>query len=198
MRTAIALEQEAPASRSPLTYESAASVHADARVVYVDNDPVVYAHARTTLDVNSSTAAVFADIRQIGELLDDPAVRALDIRQPTGVLLNGVLHWASDESAHIVTAELREWLADGSAISVTHATTDMAPETMRALVGHYAEAGIDYRPRTLEQISELLAPWEILAPGIVPTAQWRPEDGTTPGENPGAYAALATPTRSGP
>ncbi len=154
---------------------------------------MVYAHPRTMLDVCSSTKAVLADIEQIGELLNHPGVQALDDRRPTAVLLHDVLPWVSDELAETAMAALRAWLPDGSAISVTHATTDMAPDAMRALVAHYAEAGITYRPRTLEQIRELLAPWATLSPGVIPTTQWRAGSSRSisSGENPGAYAAIA-------
>ncbi|MFD6989390.1 SAM-dependent methyltransferase [Streptomyces sp. NPDC059943] len=183
------------------TYEAAAGAgtRADIRVVYVDNDPMVHAHARMMLDVCSSTAAVLADIRQIGELLNDPAVQALANRS-TAVLLHEVLPWVSDELAEKAMAALRAWLPDGSAISLTHATTDMAPDAMRALVDHYANAGITYRPRTREQIRELLAPWAVLPPGIVPTSQWRAGSSRSlpSGENPGAYAAIAAPPRNSP
>lgn len=159
------LQRSDPAS----TYEAAvaAGTRADIRVVYVDNDPMVHAHARMMLDVCSSTTAVLADIRQIGELLNDPAVQALTNR-PTSVLLHEVLPWVSDELAEKAMTALRDWLPDGSAISVTHASTDMTPDAMRALVGHYANAGITYRPRTREQIRELFAPWAILRPGDRP------------------------------
>ncbi|WP_326613460.1 SAM-dependent methyltransferase [Streptomyces scopuliridis] len=188
------LQRSDPAS----TYEAAAGVHADARVVYVDNDPMVHGHARMMLDVCSSTKAVLADVREIGELLNDPAVQALDNGQPTAVLLHEVLPWVSDELVEKAMAALRDWLPDGSAISVTHATTEMAPDAMQALVGHYANAGITYRPRTLEQIRKLLAPWATLPPGVVPTTQWRAGSSRSisSGDNPGAYAAIATPTRS--
>lgn len=188
------LQRSDPAS----TYEAAAGVHTDVRVVYVDNDPMVHGHARVMLDVCSSTAAVLADVREIDELLNDPAVQALDNGQPIAVLLHEVLPWVSDELTEKSMAALRDWLPDGSAISVTHATTDMAPDAMRAIVGHYANADITYRPRTLEQIRELLAPWTALPPGVVPTTQWRTESirSISSGENPGAYAAIATPTGS--
>ncbi|TXL87701.1 SAM-dependent methyltransferase [Streptomyces sp. IB2014 016-6] len=132
------LQRSDPAS----TYEAAvaAGTRADTRVVYVDNDPMVHAHARMMLDVCSSTTAVLADIGQIGELLNDPAVQALAHR-PTAVLLHEVLPWVSDQLAEKAMTALRDWLPDGSAISVTHATTDRAPDAMRALVDHYANAG---------------------------------------------------------
>ncbi|MFC9502678.1 SAM-dependent methyltransferase [Streptomyces sp. NPDC057002] len=79
----------------------------------------------------------------------------------------------NDEVADTTMEALRCWLPPGSAKSVTHATTDKAPETMKTLVDHYAVAGISYRPRRLDHIQTLLGPWDLLPPGLVPTAQWR-------------------------
>lgn len=156
-----------------LTYEAARSVHEDARVVYVDNDLMVCAHANFSMTEYLSTDAVQADIRKIDELLDAPSIQDFDRSQPIVALAHDLLPWVSDQEAEAAMAALREWLPAGSAISVTHATTDMAPEAMQDLVDHYAEAGIVYRPRSLEQIQAFLGPWSALPPGIVPTAQWR-------------------------
>lgn len=155
-----------------LTYDAARSVHENARVVYVDNDLMVCAHANFSMAEDLSTAAVQADIRKIDELLDAPGLRDFDRGQPIAVLVHDLLPWVSDEEAEAALAALREWLPAGSAISITHACTDMSPAEMQELVDHYAEAGIAYRPRPLEQIEAFLGPWSALPPGIVPTAQW--------------------------
>jgi hypothetical protein len=87
------------------------------------------------------------------------------------------------EAAQLMHA-LREQLPAGSAISVTQATTDVAPGMMAALVGHYADVGILYRPRTLQQIQSLLGEWHILPPGILPTGLWRRDQKLPPGIGP--------------
>ncbi|WP_405749512.1 SAM-dependent methyltransferase [Streptomyces sp. NBC_01411] len=186
----------------PHTYDAAMAIHPDARVVYVDNDPMVCAHARTELDVNANTAVVAADVREIHGLLQNPRIEALSAG-PIAVLAHDLLPWMSDESARTVMTVLRDWLPTGSAISVTHACNGMAAAVMKDLADHYASAGIIYRPRTLEEIQTLLGPWTPIPPGIVPTSEW-PTTSTskkstgrrrcTP--NPGgsfAYAAIVTP-----
>ncbi|GHG95404.1 SAM-dependent methyltransferase [Streptomyces rubradiris] len=175
-------------------YDAASAVHDEPRVVYVDNDPTVCGHARTVLDEYPTTAAVECDIRDVDRLLDHLGNAGLDRGAPIAVLLHDLLPWLNDAEAHLVMATLREWLPAGSAISVTHATADWAPETMQELVGHYAAADISYRPRSLGEITDLLGPWDLLPPGIVLTGQWRPteEAGLPPGEHSHAYAAVIT------
>ncbi|MFF4051946.1 SAM-dependent methyltransferase [Streptomyces chartreusis] len=178
-----------------LTYEAAVGVHAAARVVYVDSDPAVCAHARAMLGTTTATASLQADICWIDELLDHPKIHAtLDRTQPIAVLVHDLLPWVTDEAAHTAMAVLQDWLAAGSAISVTHATTDMAPDAMTSLVGHYATAGITYRPRPLDHIRSLLGPWPALTPGLVPTAHWRAGSVRClpSAEHSHAYAAVIT------
>ncbi|MFI1204857.1 SAM-dependent methyltransferase [Streptomyces sp. NPDC020883] len=181
----------------PATYISAASVRPDARVAYVDNDPVVSAYARTDLGESEATVAIQADVRQIDQLLAHPKMSLFDRAQPMLVLVHDLLTWVNLESATGIMCALRNWLPAGSAISLTHACTDREPETMKFLARHYAEADIDYYPRSLQQIQALLGPWDHLPPGIVPTAQW---DVDGPGAvdplpipcDPCSYAAVIT------
>ncbi|MFF3277271.1 SAM-dependent methyltransferase [Streptomyces chrestomyceticus] len=180
-----------------LTYEAARLVHPDARVAYVDHDPAVYAHARTELDTHPATTAVYADIRRMDELLASPGVQRLDRSRPIAVLLHDLLPWVSDHEAQQAMATLRAWLPDASALSVTHACTDLAPQTLADLAACYAEAGLVYRPRLREDIQALLGDWSLLPPGLVPTAQWRPLPPTASRRRPRAehsfaYAAIAT------
>lgn len=156
-----------------LTYEAAVGVHAASRVVYVDNDPMVFALTRFLLE-STATAALRADIRQTNELLNHHEIHStLDPEQPVAVLAHDLLPWVDDEAAAAAMAALRDWLPAGSAISITHASPDMAPQAMSSLVDHYAVAGITYRPRPLKQIRSLLGSWTPLLPGLVPTSQWR-------------------------
>ncbi|MEU7086790.1 SAM-dependent methyltransferase [Streptomyces achromogenes] len=156
-------------------YEVARRVHDTPRVVYVDHDWTVHAHAKVMLDKYAGTAAVRADVREIDELLDHPDIGCLR-GAPTAFLLHDLLAWWDDEAAGRVMAALREWLPPGSAISITHAANDRVPGAMKELADQYAAAGIHYQPRSLREITELLdptAPWELLEPGIVPASQWR-------------------------
>jgi hypothetical protein len=155
-------------------YEVARRVHDTPRVVYVDHDWTVHAHAKVMLDKYAGTAAVRADAREIDELLDHPDIGCLR-GAPTAFLLHDLLAWWDDEAAGRVMAALREWSPPGSAISITHATSDRMPGAMKELADQYAAAGIHYQPRSMQEIAGLLdvaAPWELLEPGLVPTSQW--------------------------
>ncbi|MFE7276888.1 SAM-dependent methyltransferase [Streptomyces sp. NPDC057623] len=179
-------------------FEAAVGVHAAARVVYVTYDPVVSAHARTISDVNEATEALQADVCRTEDLLAHPKIQAIfDHTSPIGVLVHDLLPWVADEVAAATMAVLRSWLPAGSAISLTHASTDRDPQAMKSLVDGYAEAGIAYRPRPLEQVRSLLSPWHVLPPGLVPTAQWLAGSirGLPSTEYSHAYAAIVTEAR---
>ncbi|MFD3422437.1 SAM-dependent methyltransferase [Streptomyces decoyicus] len=181
--------------RPPTTFESVTDVHKDARVVYADHDPRVFGRARMALAEDTGTAAVHADIRQWDQLLDHPALDLFDRTARILVLVHDLLTWVNLGAADAAMSTLRRRLPAGSAISLTHATTDTDPQAMSALIGHYAKAGIEYRPRSLEQIEALLGPWALLPPGIVSTAQWhsaaRDAGQLPPADHSFAYAAVA-------
>ncbi|MFF8617926.1 SAM-dependent methyltransferase [Streptomyces sp. NPDC015350] len=189
-------------SNSLHTYDAAAPFCA-ASVVYVDNDPVVYGHAKMVLAEWTGTVAVQADVREVGRLLNhQDVVSVINLSRPVAVLGHDLLCWMSDEDATRVVAELHEGLAPGSALSVAHATTDTAPDAMAALAGLYAEHGIVFRPRSHEHIEQLLGPWTPVDPGLVAPVLWpEPPDSQLPGTGQcHAYAAVALhqPERTAP
>ncbi|MEU8544791.1 SAM-dependent methyltransferase [Streptomyces sp. NPDC048717] len=156
------------------TAEAARTVHPQARVLYVDSDHAVYAHARTRPDDSHGDGmkVVRADARDVPGVFDH-AGGFFDFTRPVGVVAHGLLQWMDDEDAATTMDGLRAGLPAGSAISLTHATTESAPAAMARLADLYAQAGILFRPRSLEHIQALLGPWDLLDPGIVPTAAWR-------------------------
>ncbi|WP_435598414.1 Scr1 family TA system antitoxin-like transcriptional regulator [Streptomyces anulatus] len=162
----------------PHTFDVVKAVHkARARVVYADIDGYVYGHAKTQLDEHRGTSAVKADARDIPALLTDYGViELLDLDRPVGVLLHDVLPWLTGDEAALTLRSLHELLPLGSAVSITHATGDDDPTAMSTLAGAYAEKGLDYRPRSRAAIEELLSPWELLPPGLQPTARWREDE----------------------
>ncbi|WP_411076258.1 Scr1 family TA system antitoxin-like transcriptional regulator [Streptomyces sp. cmx-4-7] len=194
----------------PHTFHVVRSVHQDARVVYADVDPYVFGHAKTVLDEDRRTRTMLADARDIPALLSNyEIVEFFDLDRPIGVLLHDVLPWLDDDEATLALRHLHDLLPAGSAVSLTHATGDHDAETMTALVSEYAESGFDYRPRSLGQIRELLSPWDLLDPGLQPTAQWRedqpphipPHLRTTlhlPPDASHAYAAVTVPKTIAP
>ncbi|WP_435057698.1 SAM-dependent methyltransferase [Streptomyces sp. bgisy060] len=165
------------------------------RMVYVDSDPGVEAHARGVLAERHGTVSLRADLEDMPALLAAGPVAGLDRGRPIGVLLHDVLPWISDETAPAVLAALHAWLPPGSVLSLTHATTDTAPTEMAALTRLYKEAGIGFRPRSGQQIRDLLDAWTLIEPGdVVTTAAWHRPTPLHPRFNRSyAYAFLASP-----
>ncbi|MFE0774285.1 SAM-dependent methyltransferase [Streptomyces sp. NPDC058861] len=165
------------------------------RMVYVDADPGVEAHARMVLAERHGTASLWADLEDMPALLAAEPIAQFDRGRPIGVLLHDILPWLGDETARTALTALRAWLPSGSVLSVTHATTDTAPEAMAALTDLYARAGIGFRPRSWQQICDLLHAWTPLeTDGPVTTASWRDPPRLHPHWDPShAYAILASP-----
>ncbi|MGC4998523.1 SAM-dependent methyltransferase [Streptomyces sp. DT195] len=163
------------------------------RIVYVDNDPMVEAHARMALAERSGTASLLADLTDMSSLLAVPVIARLDREQPIAVLLHNVLPYLGDDDARTVLETMRKWLPAGSVLSLTHATVDFDPTTLRQLLQVYAAATITYRPRTAEQIQSLLDGWTLLGDGLVTTAEWRSPSTYPRLDHSHAHSAVAVP-----
>jgi hypothetical protein len=162
---------------SPNVHEIVQGVSPESRIVYVDNDPIVLAHARALLtsDPQGATAYVDADLRRPAEILADPALRAtLDLGRPTALILVAVVHFLpdSDEPYEIVRT-LLDALAPGSFLVMSHATTDgLAPELAAQIQSGRHGPG---KLRNRAEFAEFLDGLEVLEPGIVSVAEWRAE-----------------------
>ncbi|MFF3786330.1 SAM-dependent methyltransferase [Streptomyces sp. NPDC001933] len=180
----------------PLHTYDAARRFCDPRVAYIDSNPMVHGHANVCLAEHPGTAPVHADMRQVDHLLANPALLSVvNVRRPVAVLGNDLFAWMSDEDAARCIADLHDRLAPGSALSVSHASTDTDPDAMTALTDIYAEHGIVFRPRTREHIRRLLGPWEPVSPGIVATAHWPKAPQSLPGADQShSYATVARRT----
>ena len=172
-------------------------VHAvapDARVVYVDNDPVVLAHGRALLAGRdaSRTRMVAGDLRAPERILADPELIAeVDFGRPVALLLVAIMHFVRDaeDPAGIVT-QLREVMAPGSLLIFSHATFDFDLRVLNnARV--YNDATAPFVPRGRAQVERLLDGFELIEPGLVELPLWRP-DGSRPipAEHTGMYAAV--------
>jgi S-adenosyl methyltransferase len=158
------------------THEVAQAVAPDARVVYVDNDPVVLAHARallTNTDERGVTAYIDADVHRPAEILAE-ARATLDFDRPIAVLFFGILgHVADFERARAIVAEVLAALPSGSYLAAEDSTNTGAQ--VREAGTKYAESGaIPYHLRGPEQIALLFTGLELVEPGVVPVTQWRP------------------------
>ncbi|MGE7384162.1 SAM-dependent methyltransferase [Streptomyces sp. NPDC004126] len=175
-------------------HDAAQEVQREASVVYVDRDPMVQAHVRTVFEETPREMGLHADITLAEDMLAQPAIARLDRRRPMAVLLHEVLPWIDDDKARHLLDTLRSWVPDGSFLSVVHAAADSYPESTPDLVALYQEAGILYRPRTLEQLLALAADWDVAGPGItaVPLEGLRAVDDREPLYGSYAFTACAS------
>jgi hypothetical protein len=160
------------------THVVAQRIDPRARVVYVDSDPVVMAHARALLTSGPEGACdyVHADLRDTGYVLRS-AARTLDFAQPVGVLLLAVLHFVPDaDAAADVVAALAGALVPGSLVAISHLTGDFAPEAVGEAVDTYNKAvPTPVIARTHAQVTGLFTGLPLVAPGVVPVSEWRPD-----------------------
>jgi S-adenosyl methyltransferase len=150
----------------------------DARVVYVDIDPVAVAHGRAILGTDPRCGVLLADLRDPRRVLDDPIVTGLlDLRQPVAVLIVAVLHFVSDaaDPAGIV-ATFRDAIVPGSYIAISHATMEEdTAEEAEAVRRASARNTIDLTLRGRAEVSRFFEGLRLVAPGMVYTPQWRPD-----------------------
>lgn len=155
------------------------------RVVYVDHDPLVIAHARALLLDGGNIAALRADLRDPDSILGSPEVRRLiDPAEPVALVLSSVLHFLP--AAHDLVAGLTAPAAPGSALVVSHLTADFAPAAVAGAARLYREAsGVPVHPRGAAEVTRLLGPFHPLPPGVTPLT-----GGTSPGA-PLMYGVVA-------
>ncbi|HLJ98946.1 MAG TPA: SAM-dependent methyltransferase [Streptosporangiaceae bacterium] len=167
---------------SPNTYEVAQYEHPDARVVYVDNDPVVFLHAEALMADNKTTTVIRADMRNVDEVLA-AAGKLLDFTKPTGLLFVACLHNIpdSDDPAGIAARYLAA-LAPGSYLVISHVTDEFAPDRMRAITAEYAKRGTVFVGRSKQAITGMFSGAELVDPGVVRISYWRPGN-SQPGYN---------------
>jgi 2-polyprenyl-3-methyl-5-hydroxy-6-metoxy-1,4-benzoquinol methylase len=159
------------------THEVAQEAAPSARVVYVDNDPLVLAHARALLTGTPGTTAYLdADLREPGKILRDAAA-SLDFSKPVAVMLVAVLHHVTDadDPAGIV-ATLMAAVPPGSYLVISHPAADVHSEAVAQVAAEYNEhVATGQTRRTREQVTAFFDGLELLPPGVVQTPQWRPD-----------------------
>jgi hypothetical protein len=163
-------------------HEVAAQVSPDARVLYVDNDPIVHVHASALLTGSGSTGVVLADLRDPDVVLAHPKLRGLiDFTQPVALLVVAILHFITDEEdPAAIVATLRDELPGGSYLALSHGTHDFHPpgDADRAAAAYQnATAPLVLRPR--QQVHAFFDGFNLVEPGLVQAPLWRP-DGQPP------------------
>jgi len=163
-------------------HEIAQAVAPSSRVVYVDNDPLVLAHARALLTSSQEgrTAYIHADLRSPGEILSSPVVREmLDFSQPVALMLVGILHFLEDkDEPERIIATLLDALAPGSYLVASHLNPEHDPEGVAAGVRAYQAGGVTVQARDSGEFAALaFRGLELVPPGVVSVSEWRPAPG---------------------
>jgi hypothetical protein len=157
------------------THEVAQRVAPDSRVLYVDNDPIVLAHARALLTSTpeGKTDFIQADLRDTATILAQ-AARTLDFSRPVAVLLLAVLHFISEEDdPYAIVASLMDAVPAGSYLVIAHAASDIRPSATEEGFQIYNERSpAQLTPRSREQIDRLVAGLDPVGPGVVPMSRW--------------------------
>ena len=185
-------------------HEIAQQVDPAARVVYVDNDPVVVRHSQALIGTTSTTRIVAADLRSPEAILGSAEVREfIDFARPVAVLLLAIVHHVADkEDPDAIIGTLRDALAPGSHLAISHFCNPGAahPEQAALAVASeklFRERFGTGRWRTPEEITAYFGDFRLVEPGLVPLSQWRPNV-TEAGGLPGAsYQIVGGVARKG-
>jgi hypothetical protein len=159
-------------------HEIARTATPDARVVYVDVDPVAAAHARAILSGDDGVAVIQADLRRPREILSHPEVgRLIDFTEPVGLLLVAVMHFVLDEDEPLAILDrYRQQLVSGSYLVMSHATGEgSAGDRAEAATRVSSRVSIESKLRGRAQLAAMFDGYRIVEPGIVYTPQWRPD-----------------------
>jgi len=162
-------------------HEVAQEFAPESRVLYVDNDPIVLAHSRALIPSTPQgrVAFILADLREPEAILGDPTLaETLDLTQPVGLVLIGIMHHLRDDNdPRRIVATLVDALASGSYLVLSQTTPDFNPEAMRGLAAVSEQGGIPNVPRTFAETEPFFSGLELVEPGLVPIAAWRPDPG---------------------
>jgi SAM-dependent methyltransferase len=163
-------------------HEIAQAAAPEARVAYIDNDPVVIAHARALLENNPLTTVIEADMREPDSILGNPQLNQLvDLSKPVAVLLISVLHVVpDDELAMQIVKRLRDAVAQDSYLAISHAVSDLRPEAMEKLAKLYQDRLNIQGPRrqnlrTKAEVERYFDGLDVVPPGVVYLPDWRPD-----------------------
>ncbi|MFE2522221.1 SAM-dependent methyltransferase [Streptomyces mirabilis] len=175
-------------------HQIAQRITPESRVVYVDNDPVVLAHARALLTSGPEgrTDYIDADLEEPARILEE-AAKTLDFEQPIALVLVAILHFIEDEAAYPIVRELVEALPSGSRLVLSHLTEDLNAENIRAVQRTFTERGFTFVLRSRAEVERFFTEngLEVEEPGVVPVHRWRP-DGAAPRPEKVDPAYLAT------
>jgi hypothetical protein len=158
------------------THEVAQSVAPESRIVYVDNDPLVLAHARALLTSRPEgvTSYIDADMHDMDLVLRE-AARTLDFSQPVAILFMGVLgHIEEDAVAQGMVGKALDAVPSGSYLAL-YDSAPVSPEVVEAARIWNESAALPYHLRSTDRLAQFFQGLELVEPGLVPVTQWRPD-----------------------
>ncbi|WBB72263.1 SAM-dependent methyltransferase [Micromonospora sp. WMMD1128] len=182
-------------------HEVAQAANPQARIVYVDIDPVAVAHSRELLAGNERATAILADLREPKLILDQARASGLiDFDRPVGILLAGVVHFVPDADRPAdVLATLRSVAAEGSYLVISHSTFEDQPQEMLDAQRLSARTATEITLRSRAEVTGFFGDWTILEPGVVHMPLWRPDSPSDVDEHPerfGAFGGVARHDRA--
>ncbi|MDQ0596580.1 hypothetical protein QF037_000925 [Streptomyces canus] len=175
------------------THEVAQQIAPEARIVYVDNDPMVLGHARALLysTREGATAYIDSDVTDPDRILA-AAAKTLDFGRPTALILSNILgHVADHDQARSIVTRLMDALPSGSYLSINDGSRGVDPVFEQAQDAYNDSGAVPYNLRTVEEITAFFDGLELVEPGVVSVTQWRPEPGSTSADVIAEHGGLA-------
>jgi hypothetical protein len=163
------------------THQVAQAIAPQSRVVYVDYDPIVLAHARALLTSHEAGATEYidADLRDTKTIIDE-AAKLLDFTEPVAVTLISILHALPDgDDPHAIVARLLDAVPSGSYLAISHMGSDlMAAQTLQEMDEVWKRSSQQqYTPRDRDQVARFFDGTDLVEPGLVRVEEWHPEPG---------------------
>ena len=165
---------------TPNVHEVAQGIDPTARVLYVDKDPLVLAHARALMSSTPQgrTAFMLGDLMEPEAILHSPQLlETLDLDEPVALLLIAILMYfdpARGADPFPVVRRLVDALPSGSYVALSHPTGDFDPDAVAGVRAVEAQAGVTFTPRNQAEVGAFLDGLEPVEPGVVPVLMWRP------------------------
>ena len=179
----------------PNVHHVAQGVNPRSRIVYVDNDPIVLAHARALLTSHPDgrTDYLDADLRDVDAIVGAASASGtLDLNRPVGLLLIAILHFVGDEDdPWAIVGQLLAALPAGSYLALSHLTGDFRPEAWEQVAEVYRRQGVTMKVRSRPQIERFFTGLDLVDPGLQVVPAWRPDLGEPTDEPPPSDAQVS-------
>ncbi|CAO5166012.1 Methyltransferase [Frankia sp. AiPs1] len=165
---------------SPNLHEIVQGITPEARIVYVDNDPIVLTHARALLASSAAGRVTYldSDIRDVRAILTSPQLTGtLDLTQPVALSLIAVLHFMEGDEPYAIVRELLDALVPGSYLVLSHGTADPDP-VAKEVEDRYHQQGVSLKLRSRGEVQRLFDGLTLMEPGLQIVHRWRPDADT--------------------